>query len=181
MVSTPLILGNKNDELKRDKDRQKTSNNAISAFKAIKSRSVSSFKNTNSDLARALLNLPSKSLTLNSSMESTSMSTTSKKNKNIIALKFMIKTFKLTKFDINNDSNDMKFVNVRENSAIKEKGDNNLKKKIVKLLQQRKHKDEIIIPPTEYYDVKLNLVVEARDYREILPRLHNNNMNNIHS
>ena len=78
-----FLLGDKNDELKRDKDRQKTANNVISNLKAIKSKSSTNSKNTNSDLARALLNLPSKTLTLNSSMESTSMTKTSKTKKNI--------------------------------------------------------------------------------------------------
>jgi len=177
-----FLLGDKNDELKRDKDRQKTANNVISNLKAIKSKSSTNSKNTNSDLARALLNLPSKTLTLNSSMESTSMTKTSKTKKNIIALKYMIKTFKITKFDINSYTNEMKFVNTKGDVKIKDpndKSDNHLKKKIVKLIDQRKHKDEILIPPSEYYDDKLNLVVEAKNYREILPRLHA--MNNTHS
>jgi hypothetical protein len=154
---------------------------AISEFKAIKPKSSqSSQTNINTDLARALLNLPSKSLNLNSSMESTSMSNPTKAKKNIIALKYLIKTFKITKFDINSDTTDIKFVNVKGDVGLKEKSDNNLKKKIVKLLDQRKHKDEILIPPTEYYDEKLNLVIEAKNYREILPRLHNT-LNNTHS
>jgi len=168
------LKGDKNDELRRDKERQKTSNNAISNYKAIKSKSVSTSSNQNSELAKALLNLPSKSLTLNSSMESTSMIKNQITKKNVIALKYMIKTFKITRFDINSFANDMKFVNVKgDNNITQDSGDNHLKKKIVKLLEQRKHKDEIVIPPTEYYDDHLNLVVEAKNYREILPRLNN--------
>ena len=128
------------------------------------------------DLAKALLNLPSKTLTLNSSMESTGMSKISTMKKNIIALKFMIKTFKFTRFDINSEFGSQKFCNVKNDGS--GKNDNNLKKKIRKLLEQRQHKDEIIIPPSEYYDEKLNLVVEAPNYRDILPRIHlNNNVN----
>ena len=93
-------------------------------------------------------------------MESTSTSKITKTKKNIIALKYLIKTFKITKFDINSYNSDMKFVNVKVDAADK-KSDNNLKKKITKLIEQRKHKDEILIPPTEYYDEKLNLVEEC--------------------
>ena len=168
------LKGDKNDELRRDKERQKTSNNAISNYKAIKSKNVSISNNQNSELAKALLNLPSKVLTLNSSMESTSMIKNQITKKNVIALKYMIKTLKITRFDINSFANDMKFVNVKgDNNITQDSGDNHLKKKIVKLLEQRKHKDEIVIPPTEYYDDQLNLVVEAKNYREILPRLNN--------
>jgi len=114
-------------------------------------------------------------------MENSSISANSKAKKNIVALKFIIKTFKLTRFDINSESSDMKFCNVKGDTQVKG-GDNNLKKKIIKLLEQRKHKDEIIIPPTEYYDENLNIVVEAKSYREILPRLHNAmEITNMHS
>jgi hypothetical protein len=176
-ISTMYVeVGNKNDELRRDKDRQKLTNNTISTFKAIRSKtSGNNMKNVNSDLARALLNLPSKSLTLNSSMESTSMSNASKASKNIIALKYMIKNLKFTKFDINSNSNNMKFVNVKQDQ-VNDASENNLKKKIFKLLDQRKHKDEILISPCEYYDEKLNLVVQAKNYRELLPKLHANNL-----
>jgi len=114
-------------------------------------------------------------------MENSSISANSKAKKNIVALKFIIKTFKLTRFDINSESSDMKFCNVKGDTKV-QGGDNNLKKKIIKILEQRKHKDEIIIPPTEYYDENLNIVVEAKSYREILPRLHNEmSITNMHS
>jgi hypothetical protein len=51
------------------------------------------------------------------------------------------------------------------------KNDNNLKKKIRKLLDQRKHKDEILIPPTVFYDDNLNIVKNAKDYKQILPKI----------
>ena len=123
-----------------------------------------------------MLNLPSKSLSLNSSMDSTGMgignaSLLNPNKKNIIALKFILKNFTLTTFDINSNSSNVKFSNVSNEQLTKSATDNNLKKKITKLLDQRKHKDEINIPPTEYYDDNLNLVVDAKNYRTILPKL----------
>ena len=171
-----LIIGSKNDELKRDKIRQKTSNEEIFAFKSNKS-----FKNNNSELntaheiAKALLHLPSKSLSLNSSMDTIGINNKSAK-KHIIALKYIIKNFKLTRFEINSSSN-IKFANVSNDLLVNSKSDNNLQRKITKLLDQRKHKDEIIIPPTEYYDDNLNLVVEAKNYRMILPKVLSNSVN----
>jgi len=128
------------------------------------------------EIAKAMLNLPSKSLSLNSSMDSTGISNMSSNKKNIIALKFMLRNFKLTKFDINSSST-IKFANVDNDEISKSQSDNNLKKKITKLLEQRKHKDEIQIPPTEFYDDNLNLVVDAKQYRVILPKLVHNSIN----
>ncbi len=125
------------------------------------------------ELAKALLNLPSKSLSLNSSMDSTGMTGLVTIKKHIIALKYIIKNSKLTTFDINSSHANMKFANATSDDLASSKNDNNLQRKITKLLDQRKHKDEIIIPPTEYYDDNLNLVVNAKNYRVILPRLSN--------
>lgn len=167
-------IGKKEDELSRLKERQINTNKTIAAFKSI-SKNTSSGQNTTAgkrDLALALLNLPSKNLTLNSSMESTGMSKFTSMKKNIIALKYIVKNSKLVRFDINTEFNSRKFSNITEDSNLK--NDNNLKKKIRKLLEQRHHKDEIMIPPSLYYDDNLNLAVEAKDYRELFPRLNNN-------
>ena len=162
--------GSKSDEMQRIKERQRDTNKTIGAFKAVKTiKSSTIMNNYKRDLASALLNLPSKNLSLNSSMESTSMSKLNSLKKNIIALKFIIKTFKLTRFDINSEFDNRKFCNIKETYSIK--NDNNLKKKIRKLLDQRNHKDEIIIDPTAYYDDNLNLVTKASNYRDLLPKL----------
>jgi hypothetical protein len=158
----------KEDEMKRLKERQRNTNKTLAAFKSIRSYSTPQGNNKH-DLALALLNLPSKNLSLNSSMESTGMSKLSSMKKNIIALKFIMKNVKITRFDINSEFNSRKFCNVPEDNSLK--NDNNLKKKIRKLLEQRKHKDEIMIPPSLYYDNNMNLTVQARNYREILPKL----------
>jgi hypothetical protein len=160
--------GSKEDEMKRLKERQRNTNKTLAAFKSIRSYSTPQGNNKH-DLALALLNLPSKNLSLNSSMESTGMSKLSSMKKNIIALKFIMKNVKITRFDINSEFNSRKFCNVPEDNSLK--NDNNLKKKIRKLLEQRKHKDEIMIPPSLYYDNNMNLTVQARNYREILPKL----------
>jgi hypothetical protein len=166
-------IGKKEDEFKRLKERQINTNKTIAESKSIKSYSGlgSSSITGKLDLAFALLNLPSKNISLNSSMESTGMSKLTSMKKNIIALKFIIRNFKLTRFDINTEFNSRKFCNVHED--YNGKNDNNLKKKIRKLLEQRKHKDEIMIPPSFYYDDNLNLVVEANNYRDLLPMLNN--------
>lgn len=165
-----LDKGAKADELQRIKERQRDTNKTIGAFKAVKIKSnIANTTNYKRDLAAALLNLPSKNLSLNSSMESTSMSKLNALKKNIIALKYILKTFKLTRFDINSEFDNRKFCNVKETYSIKD--DNNLKKKIRKLLDQRNHKDEIIIDPTAYYDDNLNLVTKASSYRDLLPKL----------
>ena len=165
--------GGKEDELNRLKERQRNTNKTISASKAINTNPGSNPNNSagKHDLALALLNLPSKNLTLNSSMESTGMSKFSSMKKNIIALKYILKNYKLTRFDINTEFNSRKFSNVPDDCSLK--NDNNLKKKIRKLLEQRQHKDEIMIPPSLYYDDNLNLVVDAKNYRELFPKLNN--------
>ena len=166
-------IGKKESELKRTKERQRNTNKTIAAFKAIKPKSVNhnSSSANKHDLALALLNLPSKNLSLNSSMESTGMNKSSFLKKYIIALKYIIRNFQLTRFDINSEFNSRKFCNIPDDYSIK--NDNNLKKKIRKLLEQRKHKDEIMIPPSLYYDNNLNMKTSARDYRDLLPKLSN--------
>ena len=164
-------VGKKEDELKRLKERQRNTNKTLAAFKAIKHSAQPSTPSLagKHDLALALLNLPSKNLTLNSSMESTGMSKLSNMKKNIIALKYILKNFSMTRFYINTEFNSRKFCNVADDPSLK--NDNNLKKKIRKLLEQRHHKDEMMIPPSLYYDHNLNLIVEAKNYREIFPKL----------
>jgi hypothetical protein len=167
-----LDQGKKQDELQRIKERQKNTNLTLHRLKSLKHSSLPSI-NMNHEIALALLNLPSKSLSLNSSMESTGMSKFNQMKKNIIALKVIIKTYKLTRFDINSEFNSRKFCNVSEDHNTL-KNDNNLKKKIRKLLDQRKHKDEIMISPSLYYDGNLNLITEAKNYRNLLPKLNSN-------
>jgi len=141
-------------------------------FKSIKTNFASTNSNANKhDVALALLNIPSKNLSLNSSMEMTGSSKLNFMKKNIIALKYIIKTYNLTRFDINSDFNSRKFCNIDDD--VNMKNDNNLKKKIRKLLDQRKHKDEILIPPTVFYDDNLNIVKNAKDYKQILPKIAN--------
>jgi hypothetical protein len=101
----------------------------------------------------------------------TGMSKANFMKKNIIALKYILKTYPLTRYDINSDFNSRKFCNVDDNTNMK--NDNNLKKKIRKLLDQRKHKDEILIPPTIFYDENLNLVKQAKEYKQFLPKIGN--------
>ena len=170
-----LEKGKKADEMKRSKARQQNTNKVLSSMKAIKS--VKSVSNDNlHDLALALLNLPSKNLTLNSSMESTGMSKLSSMKKSMIALKYIIRNHNFCRWDINTEFGSRKFCNVDEPDSVN--SDNNLKLKIRKLLDQRKHKDEIMIPPHEFYDDNLEVIVDAQDYRDILPRLGNSNNNN---
>lgn len=163
-----IDTGKKSDELKRMKDRQRNTNKTLASFKAIKSYSVPP-TNNKKDLALALLNLPCKNLSLNSSMESTGLSKLANMKKNIVALKYIIRNIKITRFDINSEFNSRKFCNVPEDYSLK--NDNNLKKKIRKLIEQRKHKDEIMIPPSLYYDHNMNLITEAKSYRDLLPKL----------
>jgi len=172
-----LEKGKTADEMKRSKARQSNTNKVLAATKSVKSTNSSSASSndSNHDLGLALLNLPSKNLSLNSSMESTGMSKLSGMKKCLIALKFIIKNKNLTRWDINTDSSSRKFCNVDEADAVS--SDNNLKLKIRKLLDQRKHKDEILIPPYEFYDDELNVVKEANKYRDILPKLNNKNNN----
>lgn len=166
-----IDIGKKRDELQRMKSRQRQTNKTISTFKAIKSFMPNHESDINRELAFALLNLPSKALSLNSSMESTGMSKHTMQKKSFVALKFIIKNLKITYFDINNDYSNKRFCNVPDNHKVKD--DNDLKRKIRKLLDQRKHKDEIFISPTFYYDGNLNLICDAKDYRHFLPKLGN--------
>jgi hypothetical protein len=125
------------------------------------------------EIAKALLNLPSKNLSLNSSMDTTGMAKYATSKKNIIGLKYLLRNFTFTQFEINCNQDNTKYSNVSMDVS-KSQSDNNLKRKITKLLDQRKHKDEILIPPTEYYDDNLNLVIDAKEYRNILPKIHSN-------
>lgn len=166
-----LDIGKKEDELNRAKQRQRKTNQTIAAFKSIKSYSASPYSTSinKRDIALALINLSGKTLTLNSSMESTGMTKFGSQKKNIIALKYMMRTLKMTRFDINSEFNSRKFCNVSNEKSMK--NDNNLKRKIRKLLEQRHHKDEIMIPPSLYYDANLNHELDARRYRELLPKI----------
>ena len=168
--------GKSEDELRRLKERQRNTNKTIASFKSIKSYSLPQITNisfSKHDLAMALLNIPTKNLSvsMNSSLDSTGLSKISQNLKkiNVMALKYIIRNFKLTRFDINSEFYIRKFCNVPEDYSLK--NDNNLKKKIRKLLDQRKHKDEIMIPPSYYYDNNLNLVTDAKNYRELLPKM----------
>jgi hypothetical protein len=172
-------VGKKEDELKRLKERQRNTNKTLAAFKSIKNSGQPMNSSAGKhDLALALLNLPSKNLTLNSSMESTGMSKLSNMKKNVIALKYILKNFNLTRFEINTEFNSRKFCNIADDPSLK--NDNNLKKKIRKLLEQRHHKDEMMIPPSLYYDNNLNLVVDAKNYRELFPKLNSGASNFNH-
>jgi hypothetical protein len=122
-------IGATNDELVREKERKKKTNETLAAFKNIKKNTASPYDNAvrNKDIALALLNLSGRTLSLNSSMESLGNNKATQK-KNIIALKYMIKNMKLTRFDINSTLNSRKFCNVSGDAAIQ--NDNNLKRKI---------------------------------------------------
>jgi len=86
-------VGRKNDEIKRLKERQVNTNKVIGVFKAVKVNNGSApigTSNTNKhDVALALLNLPSKPISLNTSMESTGMSMPGTMKKNILALNIL--------------------------------------------------------------------------------------------
>jgi hypothetical protein len=167
--------GKKDDEIKRLKERQRNTNKVLASTKAVKTFSLPSLAMTNTkhDLALALLNIPSKNISIHSSLESTGISKFSSLNNKkitLIALRYIIKNFNIIRFDINSESNSRKFCNVNEDYV---KNDSNLKKKIRKLLEQRKHKDETLIPPSYFYDNNLNILTDARNYRELLPKLSN--------
>ena len=161
-----LSIGKKEDELMREKERKRKTNETMSEFRSTKSYKVSPYTNiiSNEDIAMALLNLSSKNLTINS--DSSGVNKFGLQKNSLIALKYIIKNMKLTRFDINSDYS-RKFCNVTSENA--SKGENNYKKKIRKLLEQRKHKDEIMIPPSLYYDVYLENEVDAKNYRKLLP------------
>lgn len=162
-------IAKKQDEMVRTKERQRQTNKVLSTFKNVKSFQPSNTETrVKHELALALLNLGSKSITLNVSMDSTGGKDNYLK-KSSLALKFIIKNLRITKFDINGDVSSKKFVNVPEDNNFR--NDNNLKKKIRKLLDQRKHQDEIFISPTSYYDNNLNIMYDAKDYRDLLPKI----------
>lgn len=168
--------GKSEDELRRLKERQRNTNKKIASFKSIKSYTLPQITNmsfSKHDLAMALLNIPNKniSLSMNTSLDSNGLSKYSQNLKkiNVLVLKFIMRNYKLTRFDINSEFHIRKFCNVPEDYSLK--NDNNLKKKIRKLLDQRKHKDEILIPPSYYYDYNLNIMTEAKNYRDLIPKL----------
>ena len=162
-----LSIGKKEDELMREKERKRKTNETMSEFRSTKSYKASPYTNiiSNEDIAMALLNLSSKNLTINSDTSGGFNKSGLQKN-SLIALKYIMRNMKLTRFDINSDYS-RKFCNVTSENATK--GENNYKKKIRKLLEQRKHKDEIMIPPSLYYDVYLENEVDAKNYRKLLP------------
>ena len=161
-----LTIGRKEDELMREKERKRKTNETMSEFRSTKSYKVSPYTNiiSNEDVAMALLNLSTKNLSINS--DTSNLNKTGLQKNSLLALKYIIRNMKLTRFDINSDYS-RKFCNVTSENA--SKGENNYKKKIRKLLEQRKHKDEIMIPPSLYYDVYLENEVDAKDYRKLLP------------
>ena len=136
----------------------------MSEFRSTKSYKVSSYNNviSNEDIAMALLNLSSKNLTINS--VSSRVTKFELQKNSLIALKYIIKNMKLTRFDTNLDYS-RKFCNVTSENPTK--GENNYKRKIRKLLEQRKHKYEIMIPPSLYYDVYLENEVDSINYRKL--------------
>ena len=158
-----LTIGKKEDELTREKERKRKTNETMAEFRSTKSYKASPYTNviSNEDIAMALLNLTTKHLTINSETSKSGFQKNS-----LMALKYIIRNMKLTRFDINSDYS-RKFCNITSENA--SKGENNYKKKIRKLLEQRKHKDEIMIPPSLYYDVYLENEVDAKDYRKLLP------------
>ena len=166
-----LKIGSKDDELYREKQRQKKTNETLAAFKSIKKLRTSPYSNaiSNTDVVMALLNLSNKPLALNNSMDLAGLNKFGTQKNSVVALKYMMKTMKLTRFDINSEFNSRKFCNVSHDTALK--GENNLKKKIRIFLEERKHKDEIMIPPSLYYDNYLEKELDAKNYRQLLPKI----------
>ena len=166
-----LKIGSKDDELYREKQRQKKTNETLAAFKSIKKLRTSPYSNaiSNTDVVMALLNLSNKPLALNNSMDLAGLNKFGTQKNSVVALKYMMKTMKLTRFDINSEFNSRKFCNVSHDTALK--GENNLKKKIRILLEERKHKDEIMIPPSLYYDNYLEKELDAKNYKQLLPKI----------
>jgi hypothetical protein len=164
-------IGKKDDELYREKQRQKKTNETLAAFKSIKKFKSSPYSNEvkNHDIVLSLLNLSNKPLSLTNSMELTGLSKYGSQKNSILALKYIMKTMKLTRFDINSEFNSRKFCNISHDTALK--GENNLKKKIRILLEERKHKDEIMISPSLYYDIYLEKELDAKNYRQLLPKI----------
>ena len=166
-----LKIGSKDDELYREKQRQKKTNETLAAFKSIKKLKTSPYSNTisNQEIVMALLNLSNKPLSLHNSMDFAGLNKFGSQKNSVLALKYIMKTMKLTRFDINSEFNSRKFCNVSHDTALK--GENNLKKKIRILLEERKHKDEIMIPPSLYYDNYLEKELDAKNYRQLLPKI----------
>ena len=166
-----LKIGAKDDELYREKQRQKKTNETLAAFKSIKKYQSSPYSNaiSNHEVVMALLNLSNKPLSLHNSMDFTGLNKFGNQKNSVLALKYIMKTMKLTRFDINSEFNSRKFCNVSHDTALK--GENNLKKKIRILLEERKHKDEIMIPPSLYYDNYLEKELDAKNYRQLLPKI----------
>ena len=166
-----LKIGSKDDELYREKQRQKKTNETLAAFKSIKKMKTSPYSNTisNQEIVMALLNLSNKPLSLHNSMDFAGLNKFGSQKNSVLALKYIMKTMKLTRFDINSEFNSRKFCNVSHDTALK--GENNLKKKIRILLEERKHKDEIMIPPSLYYDNYLEKELDAKNYRQLLPKI----------
>ena len=166
-----LKIGAKDDELYREKQRQKKTNETLAAFKSIKKYQSSPYANaiSNHEIVLALLNLSNKPLSLHNSMDFTGLNKFGNQKNSVLALKYIMKTMKLTRFDINSEFNSRKFCNVSHDTALK--GENNLKKKIRILLEERKHKDEIMIPPSLYYDNYLEKELDAKNYRQLLPKI----------
>ena len=166
-----LKIGSKDDELYREKQRQKKTNETLAAFKSIKKVKTSPYSNTlsNQEIVMALLNLSNKPLSLHNSMDFAGLNKFGSQKNSVLALKYIMKTMKLTRFDINSEFNSRKFCNVSHDTALK--GENNLKKKIRILLEERKHKDEIMIPPSLYYDIYLEKELDAKNYRQLLPKI----------
>lgn len=167
-----LDIAEKADEMSRTKERQRQTNKVLSSLKSITNTSFLPALESKRELALALLNLNSKPISLNASMDSNQTGSIYTTKKHLIALKYIIKNYPPINFCINGDVNNRKFCNVSEDSDIR--GDNNLQRKIRKLLDQRKHQDEIFISPTLYYDDNLNVVQDARNYKELLPKLMTN-------
>ena len=166
-----LRRGRKDDELYREKQRQKKTNETLAAFKSIKKINSSPYSNaiSNTDIVMALLNLSNKPLSLNNSMDLAGINNFGTQKNSVLALKYIMKTMKLTRFDINSEINSRKFCNISHDTALK--GENNLKKKIRILLEERKHKDEIMIPPSLYYDNYLEKELDAKNYRQLLSKI----------
>jgi hypothetical protein len=162
-------MGSKTDELKRTKERQRNTNKAIRQTKTMKDSSVTVGTDIKQNLAFALFNIPTRNFNLSTSSLDGMSGKSNNVKKSILALKYIVNNFKITRFHIASDFNARKFCNVPDSTI--GKNDNNLKKKIKKILDQRKHKDEIIIPPSYFYDENLNVVTDAKDYKHLLPQI----------
>lgn len=171
-----IDIAKKKDELIRTRERQKQTNLVLSSFKSTSTSSMNMninpafYLNSKRELAMALLNLSSKPISLNISMESNQGGVVSTSKKHLIALKYMIKNLRPIHFDINGDFVNRKFCNVTDD-GLKNNVNSTLKRKIKKLLDQRKHQDEVYISPTLYYDDNLNIVLDAKDYKDVLPKV----------